>query len=175
MSNFKFCPKCGGKLKEEKVESDCVPVCQSCGFKFFQNSKPTSGAVVEDGKGKVLLHKRANEPRAGCWDILGGFLSNGEDPIEGLKREMMEELGVDIEVGNLVGIYIDSYMHDELIKNYTINIQYRVRLKSDDLKPNREISELRWFSESEIPWDKLAFKSQHNILKDYFRQYKNEK
>lgn len=172
---YKFCPKCAGKLKYQSFDSAQHPVCQKCGFIFFQNSKPTAGAVIEDGKGRVLLHKRAESPRRGYWDILGGFLNNGEDPIVGLKREMKEELGVNIKVGDLVGIYTDSYMRDEAIKNYTLNIQYKVRLKTNSLKPNQEIAELKWFSENEVPWNKLAFKSQHLILKDYFRQYKDDK
>ena len=165
---FKYCPKCAGKLKLEKVDHSKVPVCQKCGFKFFQNSRPTASAVIGDGEGKVMLLKRAIEPHKGKWDIMGGFLENGEEPIAGLQREAGEELDCSLKVGGIIGIYIDKYGYEKG-EFYTFNVYYRAELSGGSIKLCKENSEYRWFAEGEIPWDNLAFAQTARALKDYFK------
>jgi len=169
MNDYRFCPLCGGELKVEVGDSSKVPVCQKCGFRFYQNSKPTVSALVANDQRQVLLSKRNIEPNKGTWDIIGGFLENGEDPIKGLKREFQEELGVEIEVGDIVGIYVDEYANSSKDVFYTFNVFYRVKISKGSPKMNKEISELKWFKEEEIPWGKLSFKTTADSLKDFFK------
>ena len=83
-------------------------MCPSCGFTSYAQSAPAVAAfVVEDGR--TLLALRAHEPDAGRWDLLGGFLDEGEDPLDGLRRELLEETGLEIEPGDYLGAYVDSY------------------------------------------------------------------
>lgn len=161
---YKFCPKCGGDLTQKGLQ-----VCQKCGFKFFQNSKPTVGAIVCNHSGRVLLAKRAvkNAPSFGKWDIPGGFLENGEDPIAGIKRETKEEIDAEIKILKILGIYIDQYIFEGEV-NYTFNVVYVCNLFTPP-KTSEEFSELKWFSKSEIPWNDIAFENVKLFLRDYFK------
>lgn len=165
--NYKFCPKCGGGLEEQKVEHATCPVCKSCGFVFYQNSKPTASPVILNEKNEVLLLKRAIKPHFGKWDLPGGFLENGEEPIDGLKREAMEEMNIEIEPIDILTIFIDKYPYDDG-EFYTLNLFYRVKIKSGEIKLDSENSEFKWFKQEEIPWDELAFQNTETALKKLY-------
>lgn len=164
--DYKFCPKCGDNLKIKSIDSEQLPVCESCGFVFYQNSKPTASALIINDKNQALLLKRSINPGKGLWDIMGGFLRNGEDPVTGLKREFSEELGFTPEVGPIVGIYMDDYQFNGMAYK-TINIYYLVRIKQEKINLSSENSEYKWFETNEIPFGKMAFKQNDQILKDY--------
>lgn len=162
--NYKFCPKCGGELKMQKHDYQMHPVCQSCGFVFYQNSKPTASPVIVNDKDEVLLVKRNIEPSLGRWDLPGGFLENGEDPIDGLKREAKEELDVRVEPIEILKIFIDKYGYEEG-DFYTLNLFYKSRIVSGEIKLDSENSEYRWFKKKDIPWKNLAFNNTSIALK----------
>lgn len=140
-------------------------VCQECGFIFYQNSKPTASAIITNSQGQLLLVKRNMNPRKGYWDLPGGFLEEGEDPIKGLKREMKEELNVNVKVGSLVGIYIDDYSCSYQSK--TLNIAYVAKPLKGKMTPMDDVSEIKWFSKTKIPWKQLAFPWMHAVLRDW--------
>ena len=160
---FKFCPVCGGKLKVNQAH----PTCIKCGFIFYQNSKPTSSAFLINAQGELMLVKRRVAPFRGYWDVPGGFLEEGEDPIVGLKRELYEELGVRLKNIALHGLYQDWYV--DQYKLYTINIIYTAQIASGTLKPQDDISEYQWFTKKTIPWSRLAFSWIRPCLKDFFK------
>ena len=164
---FKYCPKCAGELKLKKIDYAEHPVCQSCGFVFFQNSKPTVGAVIVNDQNEVLLVKRAIEPHLGKWAIPSGFLENGEDPVVGLKREVGEELGAAVEPINILGICVDDYAYTKG-PFYTFNVFYRAKIISGEIKLDRENSQFRYFAKNEIPWDDLGFKSTEFAVKKFY-------
>jgi len=157
---YKYCPVCAGELKTKS--SSCL-VCQKCGFEFFQNSKPTASGLFLNEKQEVLLLKRAISPSLGKWDTPGGFLENGEDPIDGLRREMREELSLEIELGPILTIFIDHYGKNEDVV-YTFNVFYEAKILSDDIKLDHENSEYKWFAKDDIPWNDLAFQNTHHAL-----------
>src|SRR5437016_1076925 len=97
-------------------------VCEACQFVFYQNSKPCVGAIILE-RGKVLLTKRAVEPFKAHWDIPGGFLEEGEAPEAGLKRELMEELGLTCRIKSMIGIVLDTYGKSG---EHTFNLYYKV-------------------------------------------------
>jgi len=162
--NYEFCPKCAGRLEATNVSH---PVCLKCGYVFYQNSKPTASAVIQDGEGKVLLVKRAMEPSYGKWDLPGGFLENGEDPIVGLKREAKEELSLAVEPGNILTVCVDEYGYEKG-ELYTLNLFYRSKAQGK-IKLDKENSEYGWFGKDEIPWNELAFKNTHVALKALYK------
>lgn len=144
------------------------PVCCSCGFVFFQNSKPTASAIIENEKGEILLLKRAIKPSIGKWDIFGGFLENGEHPVDGLKREAMEELSLDIDPKDISSVFIDKYTDQGNTFN-TLNIFYKCKLSSAvKIKLDHENTQYKWFSRKQIPWNDLAFKNTALALKSFF-------
>lgn len=134
-------------------------VCSDCGFIDYENPKMVAG-VVPVWEDKILLCTRAIEPRVGYWTVPAGFIENGESPAEGAAREAMEEACADVEVGDLIGVYSIRHLSQ-------VQIFYRGRLRSADVRPGPESKAVRLFSWDEIPWDDLAFPTIKWALRDY--------
>lgn len=163
---YNFCSTCGKKLEPAKI-----PFCPNCKINYYNNSKPCVGAIIYNKKGEVLLTKRSIPP-IGKIDIPGGFLENGEDPINGLKREVREEIGVDISIGEITGIYIDKYENKQ--DCYTLNIYYACRIVSGIPKAKDEITEVKWYQKDEIKKKDLAFKNTGKALYNFFQKVSNQ-
>jgi len=154
---YKFCPFCKGNLSQENpFRQKCV----ECGFILYHNSSPCAGAVPLDGNNRVLLAKRGIEPYKGGWNLIGGFLEYGEDPMDGLKREVKEETGVDCEVTGLICMYADTYGNNGPA---LINMCFTVQLLSDNIKPFDDVAELKWFELDDLP-DNIPFESDLKAL-----------
>lgn len=166
---FRYCPKCAGELKDQDFDGQEVPVRQNCGFKFFMNSKPTVGTIIENEKGEFLLSVRAIEPEKGKLDIIGGFLYNGELPEDGLRREMREELGIEIKIKKNLGFFIGDDPYDGDVGYKIMQTIYITEIASGEIKPTDDVLAVEWFTEENMPWDRLSFDSNEEILKYYFR------
>jgi len=93
LDGWKLCPRCGHSL--EPLHGPHLG-CPACGSSYWANSAPAvQGLLVRNGR--VLIGRRKIEPRKGCWDLPGGFLEEGEPPLEGLRREFLEETGLEVE------------------------------------------------------------------------------
>jgi ADP-ribose pyrophosphatase YjhB (NUDIX family) len=168
---FKFCPVCGIRLDLMKMHGQPVLKCPDCNFIFFQNSKPTASAFITNSKGLLLLVKRAIQPKKNWWDMPGGFLEEGEDPLSGVKREIKEELGVKLKQIQLRGIYMDSYAHG--YNMYTLNIIYTARIAAGTIKAMDDVGSTQWFDKNKIPWPRLAFPVwMRPAIRDWLKFYK---
>ena len=78
-------------------------------FRALRASAPAVSALVLDGAGRMLLGRRAHDPDVGLWDVLGGFVDEGEHPLDALRRELDEETGLEVEPGAFLGAFIDTY------------------------------------------------------------------
>lgn len=136
-------------------------VCLDCGFIDYQNPRIIAGAVCtwED---KILFCRRAIEPRRGYWTIPAGFLEMRESISEGAAREVFEEAGAEVEIGDLLGLF-------EIPRISQIYAIYTARMLHPGLDPGPESLEAALFSAAEIPWDDLAFPSVAWAL-DLFRK-----
>ena len=105
LDGWRFCPRCASPI----TPGESRVLCDECGFVHYANSVPAVSALVVDGDRRVLLARRAYEPDAGLWDTPGGFLEEGEDPAAGLRRELLEETGLTVEIGDFVGMFTDRY------------------------------------------------------------------
>jgi len=143
------------------------PTCKACGFVFYQNSKPTASPVILSEKKEVLLVKRAIEPHFGKWDLPGGFLENGEELVDGLKREAREELGVEIEPIEILPIFVDKYGYEKG-EFYTFNVFVKSKIPTGEIKLDAENSEFKWFKVEDIPWNDLAFNNTTIALKTLY-------
>ena len=145
---YSFCPKCGDKLKIVNHDNKPCLQCASCGFIFYQNAKPTASVLIENDKGEILLTRRAIEPLKGYWDTAGGFCEEDEHPEDAARREIKEELGIDIELTGLIGIFMDHYGDDG---DWTINMHFSGRIKGGEIQPADDIDDYQWFPIERFP------------------------
>lgn len=155
---MRFCSDCGASVTFIRPEGDSHDrhVCTRCGRIHYINPKVVVGAVCtwED---KVLLCKRAIEPRIGYWTIPAGFMEIGESTEDGAIRESMEEAHARIEIVDLLAIY-------NIVRLGQVQIFYRANLLSPEVAAGIETQELDLFDWNDIPWDDLAFPTVHWIL-----------
>jgi 8-oxo-dGTP diphosphatase len=159
LDGWRLCPRCGAELGGDAARL----ACDACGFIVYASSKPTAGALCVDN-GRVLLARRAHPPFEGFWDIPGGFLDEGEDPLDGLRRELREETGLEVEPQQFLGIWMDRYGGDSTAEA-TLNLYWTARVVGGDAAPADDVSELRWFNRDELPApDELAFENVPLVL-----------
>jgi ADP-ribose pyrophosphatase YjhB (NUDIX family) len=141
LDGWRFCPICGEAIARtaESVE------CGSCGFVLYPHSAVTASVLPEDGD-RVLLARRAVEPFRGSWDVIGGFVGEGEHPLDGLGREVREETGLGVEVGHLLGIWMGAYAGRS-----TLNLFWTGRLAPGEPQAADDVAELRWFARDTLP------------------------
>ncbi|MCI0680116.1 NUDIX hydrolase [bacterium] len=132
--------------------------CEICGFR---NPKATVTAVIiKDGK--ILLGKRTEEPFKDMWDLIGGYMNEGETPEEAISRELFEELGLRPAEFKLLDFFPGTASWKD--KTFPVlSIVFSVVFPHYNFKRNEENSELRWFSREELP-EKIAFDSNNNII-----------
>jgi NADH pyrophosphatase NudC (nudix superfamily) len=162
-----FCSHCGEKVNIIYEDEFKRYICASCNSIYYENPKPCVIAfIIHDDK--LLLSRRIIDPGKNKWDFIGGFLEKDEHPEQGLKREVREEIAVDLAEFRYFGIYMDKY-GDE--KFSTLNIVYICELAGDPRINSREFDQLRWFEFSELP-NEYAFESMYKIIDDYKRYQK---
>ncbi|TXH73056.1 NUDIX hydrolase [Thiobacillus sp.] len=157
-----FCSECGSAVVLRVPSGDHLPrhVCPECGTVHYQNPKMVVGCIPE-WEDKVLLCRRAIEPRYGLWTLPAGFMENGETTLEGAARETWEEAGARIEVGGLYTLYNLPHINQ-------VYFMFRARLLDLNFQPGIESLETRLFTEAEIPWDDIAFRTVRATLEQYF-------
>ena len=138
--------------------------CASCGLVHYANPAPAVSAVVVDGAGNVLLARRAHDPDAGLWDTLGGFLDVGEEPEAGLRRELREEAGVEIEIGDLVDDVRRSLRRRRGCAAAARPV-WEATIASGEPEPADDVAELRWFPRDALPRpEEIAFHALPSVL-----------
>lgn len=135
-------------------------VCPACGTIHYQNPLNVVGTVPYWGE-RILLCKRNIEPRWGKWTLPAGFMELGETTAQGAARETDEEAGAKFEMEGLQSVL-------SVPRVGQVHIYYRARLLSDVFDPGHETIEARLFTEDEIPWDELAFKTVRETLLSFF-------
>ena len=163
---MKFCSECAHPVTVAIPEGDNRPryVCTHCGTIHYQNPKMVIGSIPvweQDGELKVLLCKRAIEPRYGYWTLPAGFMENGETTSAAAARETEEEAGANIELGNLFTLLNVVHVHQ-------VHMFYLARLVDLDFAPGIESLDVQLFSEAEIPWADLAFPTIRTTLELFF-------
>ena len=159
--HMKYCSNCGEAVTRKTPAGDTHErwVCEACGLIHYQNPLPVVGCVPERD-GKILLCKRAIEPRYGKWTVPAGFMELGESTVDGAARETREEACAEVEIGHLFAIV-------DVIDAGQVHFFYTARLVSD-FAPGAESLECRMFAEDEIPWEEIAFHSGRYALEKYF-------
>ena len=160
---MKFCSHCGSDRVEWRVPAgDTLPrhVCANCDTIHYQNPKVVVGCLPE-WHGRVLLCKRAIEPRYGLWTLPAGFLENGETVMAGAQRETLEEAHARVDA-------LDLYTMISLPQINQVYMMFRARLADLGFGPGEESLDVRLFDEAEIPWESLAFRTITRTLRNFF-------
>ena len=164
---IKHCKNCGtavvyrvpddGDTKERAV-------CPACATIHYENPLIVVGTVPVLGD-RVLLCKRNIEPRWGKWTLPAGFMELGESTAQGAARETDEEAGATYEMGELFSIM-------SVLRVGQVHMFYRAQLLNDRFDPGHETIEAKLFTEDEIPWDEIAFRTVGETLRHFFADRK---
>jgi ADP-ribose pyrophosphatase YjhB (NUDIX family) len=157
-----FCSHCGHRLHSAIPPGDDRArfVCEACGVVHYQNPRVVVGCIPEHER-RVLLCRRAIEPRRGLWTLPAGYLENGETVAACAERETLEEAGA--RIGEMVPYLLFNICHIS-----QIYLMFRARMMDLDFAAGKESLEVKLFTEEEIPWDQIAFRVISETLKVYF-------
>ena len=156
---MKFCCYCASPVVSRVPPGDSLPrfVCDECGEIHYQNPRLILGTIPEH-QGKILLCRRAIEPRYGYWTLPAGFMENNETAGQAAARETLEEAGARVELGapfSMISVPRVNQVH----------LFYRARLLHLDFKPGEESLEVALFDEADLPWKDIAFRTVGLTLK----------
>jgi len=159
---MKFCSNCGAGVVRRVPPGDTLPrwLCDGCGIIHYENPRLVLGTIPEH-EGRILLCRRAIEPRYGYWTLPAGFMENDETAAQAAVRETTEEAGARIELG-------DAFSMISVPRANQVHMFYRARLLGLDFKPGEETLEIALVEEARIPWDEIAFRTVGITLRRWF-------
>jgi ADP-ribose pyrophosphatase YjhB (NUDIX family) len=157
-----FCPNCAAPLERRIPDGDHLPrfVCPACGTIHYQNPKLVAGCVPEF-EGRILLCRRAIEPRRGFWTIPAGFMENDETLQQAAARECHEEALARVEIDGLCAIV-------HVLHAQQVHVMFRARLANPSFGVGVESLEVKLCTEQQLPWPDIAFRSVAFTLRRYF-------
>jgi ADP-ribose pyrophosphatase YjhB (NUDIX family) len=157
-----FCSQCGAKVVVRVPHGDHLPryICDRCGTVHYQNPKLVTGCIAE-WEGRVLLCRRAIEPRLGMWTLPAGFMENNETTAQAATRETREEANAELEDLRLYALFNLPHISQ-------VYVMFRGGLKGGQASAGAESLEVDLFCEAQIPWDELAFPVICESLRLYF-------
>lgn len=157
----RYCQVCGGPLRVQQVIDHERLVCSRCGEVAYLDAKVAASTITLLNKEQVVLVRRSINPGYGLWVLPGGFIERGETVPEGAIRETREEVGLEVEVDRLIGVF--SYP-----QTVVVVVIYEAHPVGGELfASSPECMEVRAFRPQEIPWDHLAFHSTRDGLKQW--------
>ena len=163
---LKFCSQCGASVELKIPDGDNLPrfICMQCETIHYQNPKIVTGCIPE-WEDKILLCKRAIEPRIGLWTLPAGFMENRETTQQAAQRETQEEAHADVEILDLYALYNIPHISQ-------VYILFRAKLLNLNFKPGIESLDVQLYEEKDIPWDNIAFPVIKKTLLHYFEDRK---
>lgn len=165
---MKYCSQCGSSVEHRVPEGDNRPrhVCSTCGEIHYSNPRIVAG-TIPSWQGKVLLCKRAIEPRYGYWTLPAGFMENAETTTEAAIRETREEALAEVEVDGLFTMVNVPHIDQ-------VHLFFRATLIDGRYGVGEESLDTQLFAEEEVPWEELAFPTVKETLKHFFEDRRRE-
>lgn len=160
---MKYCTECGRQVTLKTPVADNRPryICESCETVHYQNPKIVAGCLVEHDN-RILLCRRAIQPRYGFWTLPAGFMELGETTTEAALRETLEEAQASVDIDGLFAVFNLPHVDQ-------VYMMFRSRLVGEQFGAGEETLEAGFFDESEIPWDELAFSTIYHSLQLYYQ------
>ena len=150
----KFCPNCGTQTEQRTIHGQLRPQCPSCQHIIYFDPKVACIGFITQGD-KILLGQRGFSPHKGLWVLPGGFVEYGEHPQDAVKREVLEETGLQVAVGDVIDVFHTS-------GGSTITIAYHATIIKGTMRPHDDVVALDWFTRDNLP--KLAFLSTNKVV-----------
>ncbi|MGH8676645.1 MAG: NUDIX hydrolase [Burkholderiales bacterium] len=159
---MKFCSNCASPVVWRVPPGDSLPrhVCDQCGEIHYQNPKLVVGSVPE-WEGRLLLCRRAIEPRYGYWTLPAGFMENDETTAEAALRETLEEAGTRV-------VLTEPFSMISVRRVNQVHVFFRARLVDLEFRPGAETLEVALFEEAKVPWSEIAFRTVSLTLEHWF-------
>jgi ADP-ribose pyrophosphatase YjhB (NUDIX family) len=165
--DFTFCPRCGAPLSESLAFGRRRPTCRYCGFIQFHDPKVAVAALVS-GERRVLLVRRAVIPRLGFWALPAGYMDQDELPEEAVVREVAEETGITIRVRGLRTV---ASLGGWERRRGILLVYDAEPLAQEAVVAADDVSDARWFTAAEVPWEELAFDSTASLLREWAARF----
>lgn len=167
---FQFCPRCGGPRPADNVGQSPLR-CPTCGFTFYFNPTVAAACFIFDSEGRVLLIRRAKDPSAGKFGVPGGFIDFGESAEDGMRREVREEVGLELTNVRFVVSYPNLYHYREVA--YPVCDLY---FAADAVRPDAAqaldaVASVEWRNLADVPDDEIAFESMRVALAAVLRDH----
>lgn len=158
---IRYCTQCGQSVEKRIPPGDHLPrsVCPACGHIHYENPRLILGCIAE-WEGRILLCRRAIEPRRGYWTLPAGFMENAESTLEAALRETREEACATVLNGQLFALVDVPHINQ-------VHLFYRGQLRDGRHGAGEESLETALFAETELPWEALAFRSVRFCLERY--------
>jgi ADP-ribose pyrophosphatase YjhB (NUDIX family) len=161
-ASIRYCSRCGAPLSFGPLEGEDRDrlACAACGFVAYVNPRLVVTTIPVDDEGRLVLIRRGIEPGRGSWAQPGGFLEVDETVTEAALRETLEETGLEVELGEIVGLY-------SRLEAAVVVIAFEARVTGGSPTTSVESLEVRTFAPDAIPWDGIAFKTTYWALVDW--------
>jgi ADP-ribose pyrophosphatase YjhB (NUDIX family) len=158
-----YCSNCGTAVVVRIPEGEHLPrhVCPACHTVHYQNPKLVVGCIPEDEHGRIVMCRRAIEPRHGYWTFPAGFMENNESLQQAAARESYEEALADVEIGSLLAIV-------HILHAQQVHVFFRAKLRTPQIGAGPESLEARMIAEADMPWRDIAFASTEFALRRFF-------
>lgn len=169
INKFKYCPYCGhDEIELSQIDGRKREKCPNCGRVFYKNPVPSVVGISFNDKKEILLVKRGVEPDIGSWCLPGGFIEMGETSEQAVKRELLEETGVNVNPGEIITVdtTIDGFYGDVVVIAYKIEIR-----KGQDFIPGDDALEVQYYPKEKLP--KLTFRSHEQIIDTAYTMLEN--
>lgn len=164
---YKYCPRCAAALSKTEHALECP----SCGLKIFNNPAPCSGVILTNKRGDILLVKRKYPPQQGYWDLPGGFFDGKEDLETSVQREIREELGLEVKLKDIIGVYADEYEYQQILRP-TLGFVVTAEIVHGKVEVKDDVSDYAFFSRDDVLQQKLAFEGIRSGLRDYLQKHR---
>lgn len=160
---FRFCPRCAAPRPADNVAHTPLR-CPACGLTFYFNPTVAAAAFVFDAAGRVLLIRRAKDPAAGKLGVPGGFIDFGESAEDGLRREVREEVGLEIADVRFLVSFPNLYHYRE-VAYPVVDLYFAADARdADRAKPLDGVAGIEWRRPADVPDAECAFDSMRVAL-----------
>jgi len=165
-SVFRYCPKCGAAAL--RMTGGKLLRCGACGFELYLNPAAAVAALIVDGRGQLLITVRGKEPGKGKWDLPGGFVDPGESAEEALRREVREEVGLEVTAMQYLGSHPNTYEYMG-VRYATLDMGFSCQVTDVSKAGAREsdVEAVLFKARRDIDLDQFAFRSLARLVESY--------